>query len=102
VLTGHDRSEAGANNVSARGGGGRPKPDGGLPNILGIDLLPQLRRHGVNLPVVFLTGDALADHEALAFERGAADFIDKAHGMEILVRRLRLAMRPQPTTNTAV
>jgi two-component system, OmpR family, response regulator ChvI len=76
--------------------------DWGLPNILGIDLLPQLRRHGVNLPVVCLTGDALADHEALAFERGAADFIDKAHGMEILVSRLRLAMRPRPTTNAAV
>jgi CheY-like chemotaxis protein len=26
-----------------------------LPNISGIDLLPQLRQRGVNLPVVFLT-----------------------------------------------
>ena len=26
-----------------------------LPNILGIDLLAQLRHHGVKLPVVFLT-----------------------------------------------
>ena len=34
--------------------------DWGLPNILGIDLLSQLRRHGMNLPTVFLTGDALA------------------------------------------
>jgi two-component system response regulator ChvI len=73
--------------------------DWGLPDISGIDLLPRLRRRGVNLPVVFLTGDTLAEHEALAFERGAADFIDKAHGVDILVKRLRLVMRPRPTTS---
>ena len=31
-----------------------------LPNISGIDLLPELRRRGVNLPVVFLTSHAAA------------------------------------------
>jgi two-component system response regulator ChvI len=65
--------------------------DWGLPNISGIDLLPQLRQHGVNLPVVFLTGYTLPANESLAFERGAIDFIDKARGVEVLVRRLRLA-----------
>jgi two-component system response regulator ChvI len=64
--------------------------DWGLPKISGIDLLPQLRRHGVNLPVVFLTGYTLPANESLAFERGAIDFIDKARGVEVLVRRLRL------------
>src|SRR6266851_5771541 len=33
--------------------------DWGLPKTLGIDLLPQLRRHGVTLPVVFLSGRAM-------------------------------------------
>jgi hypothetical protein len=36
-----------------------------LPNILGIDPLPQLRQRGMNLPVVFLAGDALARREGL-------------------------------------
>jgi two-component system response regulator ChvI len=59
-----------------------------LPDTSGIDLLFQLRGHGVNLPVVFLTGYTLPANESLAFERGAVDFIDKARGVEVLVRRL--------------
>lgn len=62
-----------------------------LPDISGIDLLPQLRRHGVKLPVVFLTSHSQIAHESLAFVRGAIDFIDKTRGVEILIRRLRLA-----------
>jgi two-component system, OmpR family, response regulator ChvI len=61
-----------------------------LPTISGIDLLPQLRRRGVNLPVVFLTSHPEPANEKLAFERGAVDFIDKTRGVEILATRLRL------------
>lgn len=63
--------------------------DWALPRTSGIDLLPQLRRRGVNLPVVFLTGRALTERESLAFDRGAIDFIDKARGVEVVVRRLK-------------
>jgi two-component system, OmpR family, response regulator ChvI len=48
-----------------------------LPKTSGVDLLRELRRRGVNLPVVFLTGHTLVDNESLAFDRGASDFIDK-------------------------
>ena len=64
-----------------------------LPTISGIDLLPQLRQRGVNLPVVFLTSHADLAYEKLAFERGALDFIDKTRGVEILATRLRLAAK---------
>ena len=64
-----------------------------LPNISGIDLLPQLRERGVNLPVVFLTSHLQPANEKLAFERGALDFVDKTRGVEILARRLRLAAK---------
>ena len=64
--------------------------DWNLPKISGIDLLPQLRRRGVEIPVVFLTGRTLPDYEKLAFDRGALDFIDKSRGIPILARRLRL------------
>ena len=63
--------------------------DWNIPKASGIDLLPELRRHGVDLPVVFLARRAHAEHESLAFDRGAIDFIDKARGVEVLVRRLR-------------
>jgi len=64
-----------------------------LPRTSGIDLLPQLRHRGVNLPVVFLTAHALAGHEILAFERGAIDFIDKGRGVDVLVRRLKSVVK---------
>ena len=69
-----------------------------LPNISGIDLLPQLRERGVNLPVVFLTSHLQPANEKLAFERGALDFIDKTRGVEILARRLRL-VADKPAAN---
>ncbi len=67
--------------------------DWALPKISGIDLLAELRRHGVNLPVVFLTSHATPAYEQFAFERGALDFIDKMRGMAVLVRRLRLVAK---------
>jgi two-component system response regulator ChvI len=64
-----------------------------LPHTSGIELLPQLKRRGIAIPVVFLTGRALAANETLAFDGGALDFVDKARGMANLVRRLRVAVR---------
>jgi DNA-binding response OmpR family regulator len=72
-----------------------------LPNISGIDLLPELRQRGVNLPVVSLTSQPQPANEKLAFERGALDFIDKTRGVEILARRLRLVAKSgKPAANS--
>ena len=57
-----------------------------LPKLKGIDLLPRLRRRGITLPVVFLTGHTPSSYETLAFDRGATDFIDKARGVDVLVK----------------
>ncbi len=64
--------------------------DWNLPSISGIDLLPRLRRNGIALPVVFLTGRSQPAYEKLALDRGALDFVDKARGVPILAHRLRL------------
>jgi two-component system response regulator ChvI len=64
-----------------------------LPRTSGIDLLPQLRHRGVNLPVVFLTAHALPAHEIMAFDEGAIDFIDKGRGVDVLVRRLKRVVK---------
>jgi two-component system, OmpR family, response regulator ChvI len=79
--------------------------DWDLPKMPGIKLLAELRRHGVNLPVVFLTGrfirdneherlllaprEALNADECMAFDHGAVDFISKSRDRQVLVRRLR-------------
>ena len=61
-----------------------------MPRMSGIDLLAAIRRRGIKLPVVFLTGqNNLVQHETEAFERGAMDFIEKSRGVETLVRRLK-------------
>ena len=67
--------------------------DWGLPQISGIDLLPQMRRRGIRLPVVFLTGRSFVKEESLALERGAADFIDKARGVDVLAKRLERVVK---------
>jgi two-component system, OmpR family, response regulator ChvI len=66
--------------------------DWNLPQISGIDLVPELRQRGIDLPIVFLTGHAPTLRESQALDRGAIDFIDKLRGIEVLVRRLRRAV----------
>src|SRR5258708_2811319 len=43
--------------------------DWSMPTMSGIELLPRLRREGIRLPVVFLTGRSAHSHEHLAFDR---------------------------------
>lgn len=64
-----------------------------LQSGLGIDFLPQLHDRGVNLPVVFLTGVPTTAYEYAALDRGAVDFVDKARGIPILAKRLRLIVQ---------
>jgi len=95
--------------------------DWDLPKMPGIQLLAQLRQHGVTLPVVFLTGKVIAgdDHdrcllaprealnanEYMAFDQGAVDFIAKSRDRQVLVRRLRSVVelaKPKPKTDLPV
>jgi len=61
-----------------------------LQTMSGLDVLTQLRRRGVMLPVVFLTGLSALNYESAALDHGALDFVDKARGSEILAKRIRL------------
>jgi two-component system response regulator ChvI len=66
--------------------------DWNLPALTGIDLIPRLRRAGVLLPVVLLTGKSTPNLENLALDHGALDFIDKTRGLPILAKRIRLIL----------
>jgi two-component system response regulator ChvI len=61
-----------------------------LPSGCGIDLLPRLRRRGIQVPVVFLTGIPATTYESAALEQGALDFVDKTRGVDILAKRIKL------------
>jgi len=93
--------------------------DWDMPKMPGIKLLAQLRQHGVNLPIVFLTGkiiagddhdqcllaprEALNAYECMAFDQGAVDFIPKSRDREVLVRRLRNVVElVKPKANAAL
>jgi two-component system response regulator ChvI len=93
--------------------------DWDLPTMPGLKLLAQLRQHGVNTPVVFLTGkviavnehdrcllaprEALNADECLAFDQGAVDFIAKSRDRQVLVRRLRSVVElAKPKTDVVI
>jgi two-component system response regulator ChvI len=72
-----------------------------MPGLDGLEVLRQLRRRGIEIPVIFLT--ALSDdiYEEAALEGGAVDFIDKSRRLSILLKRLSLivdAHRPRQET----
>jgi two-component system response regulator ChvI len=64
--------------------------DWNLPSILGIDLLPMLRRRGVRIPVIILTGMSATIREVEALDRGAIDFVDKSRGVPVLAKRAQM------------
>jgi two-component system, OmpR family, response regulator ChvI len=63
-----------------------------LPTGPGTELMRQLRERGVDLPVVFLSGVPRTTYEATALDRGAVDFVDKARGLVIIAKRLRMVV----------
>ena len=65
--------------------------DWSLPSASGVELLELMRGRG---------GHSLTDREALALQRGAADFMDKARGVEVLVSRLKRLVKAAPRART--
>ena len=67
-----------------------------LPGLSGAELFAELQRRGIDNPVIFLTAYPLVENERRAFLAGAADFIDKTRGFDVLVRRLNLIVNAAP------
>lgn len=64
-----------------------------MPGISGIQVLRELREHGIAVPVIFLTvlGDQI--YEEAALSHGAVDFVEKSRSLAILKRRIELSVR---------
>ena len=60
------------------------------PGLKGLDLLEQLKRdvNGAEIPVIVLDASNKLDHKALAFAKGAADFIIKPFAENELLTRV--------------
>jgi two-component system response regulator ChvI len=63
--------------------------DWALEDMSGLDLLAQMKERGLDWPVIFLTSHDSPTHEKRALESGAADFVNKARALSILIIRLR-------------
>lgn len=61
-----------------------------MPDMDGFEVMEQLRRNGktVNIPVIFLTADNLAETEVKCFQMGAMDYVTKPFVPDILLSRV--------------
>jgi FixJ family two-component response regulator len=63
-----------------------------LPGPSGLDLQAGLQRHGIGLPVIFLTGYADVRTSVRAMKAGAVDFLEKPVTREALLEAIRRAL----------
>jgi two-component system response regulator ChvI len=62
---------------------------GDWAKISSIELLGELHRLGVDVPIVLLTGQTSAAREGLALDKLPIDVIGKSRGSDVLAKRLR-------------
>jgi DNA-binding response OmpR family regulator len=76
--------------------------DVGLPDMDGRELCRLLRRAGVQVPIVMLTGaDSDAD-AVLGLDSGADDYVTKPFRLSVLLARLRAHLRQSEHSDDAV
>jgi len=76
--------------------------DVGLPDMDGRELCRIMRRAGVRIPILMLTG---ADSEAdtvLGLDSGADDYVTKPFRLSVLLARLRAHLRQSEHSDDAV
>lgn len=94
--TGHHpvgaRSVPEALQVLARGGVDLIISDHQMPGLTGLDFLEILKRDGVDIPVIMLTGYASIEHAVQAIKAGAIDYITKPVEGEALALAIEQAL----------
>jgi len=71
-----------------------------LPGCDGLHILTEIRRAGLNVPVMFLTARDSVDDRVKGLELGADDYLPKPFAFSELVARLRTILRRGPTRQT--
>ena len=66
--------------------------DLGLPDLDGVEVCRELRRH-VSSPIIVLSADGAVDRKVAAFEEGADDYVTKPFSMPELLARIAVAVR---------
>jgi len=76
--------------------------DVGLPDMDGRELCRLLRRTGVQVPIVMLTGADSEPDTILGLEAGADDYVTKPFRLSVLLARLRAHLRQSDQSDAAV
>ncbi|NBC96643.1 MAG: response regulator [Deinococcus-Thermus bacterium] len=69
-----------------------------MPGLDGIQVLQEVRKAGIDVPVIFLTVLSDQIYEEAALAGGAIDFVEKSRSLSILLRRMRLIVDGRKTT----
>lgn len=67
-----------------------------LPGLSGLDACRELRRRGMDLPIIMLTARGEEIDRVLGLELGADDYVTKPFGLRELVARVRARLRRVP------
>lgn len=76
--------------------------DVGLPDMDGRELCRLLRRQGIKVPILMLTGQASDADTILGLDAGANDYIAKPFKFAVLLARLRAHLRQHEHSEDAV
>jgi two-component system, OmpR family, response regulator len=69
--------------------------DLGLPGRDGLDVLAQVRRRSLRLPVIVLTARSSTDDVVTGLDTGASDYVSKPFRLAELLARVRRQLRPE-------
>ena len=72
-----------------------------MPKKDGLTVLKEIRRQGINTPVLILTAKAEIDDRVLGLDSGANDYLTKPFAAPELLARIRAMTRTQMTQNTS-
>jgi DNA-binding response OmpR family regulator len=75
--------------------------DVNLPDATGFTLMDDLRKAGVEIPVIFLTGENAEVKKVKALEMGGDDYITKPFGFPELIARINAVLRRAETIGDA-
>lgn len=72
-----------------------------MPKKDGLTVLKEIRRQGINTPVLMLTAKAEIDDRVLGLDSGSNDYLTKPFAAPELLARIRAMTRTQMTQNTS-
>ncbi|HEY9733243.1 MAG TPA: response regulator transcription factor [Drouetiella sp.] len=74
-----------------------------LPDYQGVDICKNLRRSGVQTPILMLTGKTAIDDKELGLDSGADDYLTKPFDLKELSARVRAILRrPEQVTGNQI